>query len=514
MPATAAPAAPAGGLVDASGRPLRSEPRRRASQAEVRAAFRRNVARLEARYDAAQTTVHNERHWAQADLLDAAAAANPAVRAKLRSRARYECHEANSWAKGIAQTLAVDTIGRGPRLQLQTENERHNQQVSRSFNRWAVQVLLARRLRTARLSKGIDGEAFILQRTNRRLRHPVKLDLRLIEGDQVATPDYDGMDPDAVDGIRFDADGVPAEYHVLRSHPGTDRPVAGGPLEYDPIDASQVVHWYREDRPNQHRGIPEFTCSLPLFAQLRRYTLAVIAAAETAAEFAAVMYTDAPGVDIDTDVQPMDAIELEMRSMLTLPSGWKLGQIDAKHPTTTYPQFVRQIIGEVARGLGMPLARALGDSSGFTYASGKLDRDAYLDVLTVERHDCETVVLDTLLAWWLAEASLIPGLLPAALEYQAELPEHTWQWDGFRETDANRQAAADAVYWEIGLLTDEDILQRRGVDQHEHDKRLQRQQERRRRMGLPLPGEKDRDPDKANAATVAAEDRAESGAAA
>ena len=34
--------------------------------------------------------------------------------------------------------------------------------------------------------------------------------------------------------------------------------------------------------------------ALPLFAQLRRFTLAVLSAAETAADFAGILYTDAP----------------------------------------------------------------------------------------------------------------------------------------------------------------------------------------------------------------------------
>ena len=38
----------------------------------------------------------------------------------------------------------------------------------------------------------------------------------------------------------------------------------------------------------------EITLALPLFAQLRRYTLAVLGAAETAADFAGILYTDSP----------------------------------------------------------------------------------------------------------------------------------------------------------------------------------------------------------------------------
>lgn len=74
-----------------------------------------------------------------------------------------------------------------------------------------------------------------------------------------------------------------------------------------------LIHYYRVERPGQSRGIPEITPAIPLFAQLRRYTLAVIAAAETAADFAAVLYTDAPANGEADAVEPMDLVELERR---------------------------------------------------------------------------------------------------------------------------------------------------------------------------------------------------------
>jgi hypothetical protein len=54
---------------------------------------------LRARYDAAQTTAENARHWAMADALSADSAASADVRKKLRERARYEVAN-NSYAKG------------------------------------------------------------------------------------------------------------------------------------------------------------------------------------------------------------------------------------------------------------------------------------------------------------------------------------------------------------------------------------------------------------------------------
>ena len=58
------------------------------------------------------------------------------------------------------------------------------------------------------------------------------------------------------------------------------------------VPAAQVLHYWIPERPGQRRGIPELTAALPLFAQLRRWTLAVLAAAETAADLAAIMHTN------------------------------------------------------------------------------------------------------------------------------------------------------------------------------------------------------------------------------
>ena len=72
---------------------------------------------IRARFDAAQTTPDNRKHWSNADALAADAAASPEVRRTLRNRARYEVAN-NSYARGIVLTLANDAIGTGPRLQM------------------------------------------------------------------------------------------------------------------------------------------------------------------------------------------------------------------------------------------------------------------------------------------------------------------------------------------------------------------------------------------------------------
>ena len=80
---------------------------------------------LRARFDAAQTTADNQRHWSNADSLSADSAANADVRKTLRNRARYEVAN-NSYARGIVTTLANDVVGTGPRLQMLTDDDYGN----------------------------------------------------------------------------------------------------------------------------------------------------------------------------------------------------------------------------------------------------------------------------------------------------------------------------------------------------------------------------------------------------
>ena len=149
---------------------------------------------IRARFDAAQTTKDNAKHWAAAEFLSADAEADPAVRKTLRTRARYEVQN-NSYARGIVSTLANDTIGTGPRLQILFENEALNHEIEHDFHVWAKRVHLAAKLRTIRMARCQDGEAFVLMAQNPNLKSNVKLDLQLIEADRVTDDELQRMTP-------------------------------------------------------------------------------------------------------------------------------------------------------------------------------------------------------------------------------------------------------------------------------------------------------------------------------
>lgn len=417
--------------------------------------------RLRAAFDAAQTTDLNRRHWQDADDLSADDAANPEIRKALRVRARHEIQN-NSIARGITLTLANDVIGTGPRLQLLTKDDKVNRQIEHDFTAWASAINLAEKLRTLRLARIQDGEAFALLWRTKVPDTPVRLDVQLIEADQVASPYGIGFDSKNVDGVILDDRGRPRQYQVLVAHPGS----SAASFDYVPYHARDVIHVYRADRPGQHRGIPEITAALPLFAQLRRFTLAVLSAAEAAADFAGILYTDAPAGGEADAIEAMDKIDLHRNSLVTMPGGWKMAQLDPKQPATTYAEFKREILNEIARCINMPFNVAAGNSSGYNYASGRLDHQSYFKSLRVDQHFTAVRILDRLLHAWLVEYLATTDILPATsvlLNTPYSLP-HYWMWDGMEHVDPLKEANAAAVRLAYGISSIPEEQSRRGVD--------------------------------------------------
>lgn len=394
---------------------------------------------IRARYDAAQTNDDNKRHWAAVDYLSADASNNIAVRKTLRSRGRYEVAN-NSYAKGIALTLANDTVGTGPTLQMQIEgNDALNSEVEADFAEWAQEIRLAEKLRLMRYGRCDSGEVFAVLATNPMIASDVKLDVALYEGDQVTDPTWtSGADPSWCDGIHYDAFGNPISYRLLRQHPGSQYWMVSS-LDYDDVPARLVFHYFRPDRPGQRRGIPDVTPALPLFAELRRYCAAVIAAAETAADYALTIESDAGADGEIAEAEEMDTFSLEKRMATVLPKGWKMSQTKAEQPTTTYDMFVNKKLAEVSRCLNVPFTIAALDSSESNLSARYLDAQIYAKSIGIDRADFE-VFLNRLLDEWLTEWIRIRqrGALPDRFPHQ-------WFWPSIGDhADPDKVASAQA----------------------------------------------------------------------
>lgn len=460
------------------------------------------------RFDASDTGTENYKHWANADGLSANSANSPDVRYKLRTRSRYE-RANNGYVKGLIKGRTADTVGCGPRLQLELPEKYNDADFQRTvptgspdypsaedlaravdyrFCEWWEDTSQTDKLRVLADAEDTDGEAFALFTQNDSLAG-VTLDTRVVECDRVTTPSL-LPEPLQVDGIRIDAAGRPADYYVLRRHPGETLGWFGasGPLEYDVVPARQVVHLFEQDRPEQYRGVPILTPALPLYAILRRYTLASLGAAELAAMIAGVIENpNAPIGDEDQqapEFEAMQAVPFARNSLLTLAGGQTAKAFQPAQPGPDFPTFRSQILTEAGRSAGEMRNTSTGSSAEYNYSSGRLDHLPRQRALRIRRERFERTYLDRVFRAWLAEALLVPDYLPAGLPPVSEW-RWKWQWDAFESIDPVKDAEAQQIRKAIGLTTDADELAAAGKDWREHYRQLARERQMRVELGLP-----------------------------
>lgn len=436
-------------LLDQFGRPIES-PR---SAALGGLAVRTRAVR--ARYDAAQTTDDNSRHWAAVDALSADMANSYAVRKRLRERARYETTN-NTTLGGIVDSYVDDVVGQaGPRLQLLTDDAELNDEVEREWRRWSIRSRFGRKLRTLHRSRVVDGEGFAMFITNPRIKHPVRLDLRLLECDRFHSM---GLlsDSNNIDGVILDELGNAVGYEVLNAHPGGME--YSGRMTPQRFDADWILHWFHPWRAEQHRGVPTILAALPLAAYDRRFRLAVIAAAETCADISALLYTDSPAAGESANIDEYSAMEIERNVLMAAPAGWKLGQITPQQPASTYKEFKRENTTDMARPVNMPRNIAAGDSSDYNFASGRLDHSSYFKRVGIVQYDMGAEIADPTLERWMPEARLEFGWPQDVLD-----ADHEWLWQQ-RDPIDPREANAETERLASGATTLPAIYAARGVD--------------------------------------------------
>lgn len=409
-------------------------------------------------YDATRGGNETLNLWRFANSLDADACNSLAVRRKLRNQSREERGN-NGHCSGIISTHTNYIIGTGPKLRVLTRNPRFNQMVELRWRQWCKATRFMSKLRTMSMAKTDSGEAFAVLADNPRLTNPVSLDLRLIECDQITAPVMHPDDKNYVDGIRFDEFGNTVSYDILRRHPGSAWYSSTLAAEYDTVPAKFVLHWFLAARPGQHRGIPELTPSLSLFGTSRRFREAVLAAAETAADFSATVEMGIANEGND-EVRPFTSLPIEKRMMVVLPAGGRLAQMKSEQPPTTYESFNRQNLCEEARPLNMPYNIAACDSSGYSFSGGQLDHQTYFVSIAVERQDCVFDVVDPVFELWFKQAAWIYGWDVNA----TPAPHHGWMFNKKPQNDPNKTATGRKTSLSCGVALISDIFAEDGED--------------------------------------------------
>ena len=445
---------------------------------------------LAAHYDVSHTTSQNAEHWSFAVGGDANIAFNYENRRKARRRARYETSN-NPHLRGMVETKASDTVGDGPNLQMLSPD---GQEIEVAWKSWADEIRLTEKLLTLwAAGKQIDGEGIGLLYDDGAVRHEVKLNLQLIESEQMGNP-FAEMDSEHIyDGVYHSA-SQPSAYYIYDEHPEAYAYPVLPTYTGKWYEASRVIHTFRHYRIGQLRGATELGPALPFAAILRRFTLATLDAAEIAAQISLWLETDAtPDEGPQTYSDGAFTQMPTTRNMLiTAPYGWHAKQIKSEQPIDTYESFVRVVVTQMGKSIGMPAALSYGDSSSYNMASGRLDFQTYIrGIETDRRAHLETDVLEKIFFLWMQfYAASRSGISPSSIdaEYLAKAYPHRWAYRPILHSDPEKQSAADVNLYQAGLLTMDQYLYRHNIDPESHYEQLKRQAQRLADIGMPAPG--------------------------
>lgn len=431
---------------------------------------------VEGQYDAASTNEFTKQYWMRADGLSADEAQNPGVRATIRERARFECIENDSVLNGIVNQISLDLIGTGPRPQIsfrrnpednrplkaRIQNRRKERAIAaiieRLWREWSEETLFAKKLRVGRIAKAVDGEMFLRKVTDDALESPVSLNLADIEADQISTPMRNAGNPREIDGLLLDENlSRVIAYCQLKYHPGSPW---GARSEHEFVPRRRMFHLFRQQRPGQHRGISELAPALPEAALLRDYKIAVLHAARTAAKHSGVLETNSPELG-EEDLVPLSSTPIDHDTFTALPKGYKLTQLRAEQPTTTFNQFHDAIVNNIARCVLMPFNIAIGNSAAYNYASGRLDFQGYDFAIWEERGQFERELITPTFRDWLYEAQLA-GVIPQSV--LLEDIECGWMWDGRGHVDPTKEANAAHIRLADGTTHRRKLYAEEGYD--------------------------------------------------
>ena len=134
----------------------------------------------------------------------------------------------------------------------------------------------------------------------------------------------------------------------------------------------------------------------------------------------------------------------------------------------------------------MPFNVAAGNSSGYNYASGRLDHQTYYKSIRVEQSQIARVILDRILHAWLQEAILIEGYLPNSLRTLDADFSHQWFWDGHEHVDPAKEANAQKIRLASHTTTLANEYARQGRDWEAELKQRAKEIALMRELGLPI----------------------------
>lgn len=347
-----------------------------------------------------------------------------------------------------------------------------------------LQALIDRR-------KYVDGGILIRRVRERRGRSPVALSLQLIEVDRLSRSVNRAYQNGTKieDGIEVDQYGRPVAYHIQNYQPGDLFNVNAHKIER--IPASEIIYFYKKDRPTQNRGVSSLASVLMLIRQLHKYQQSEVVAARSASSWFGFLESDdegetAPKYDTMGNLvgveQPIEDVEPGMIRRLS--PGEKFNGFAPMRPNQAFAEFWRAIVRSYSVGVGQSYESSSGDFSQSNFSSTRQSLMSERDYWRCEQAALIQVI-QHIYEWWI-EAAYLSGVIDLQhwLRHESEYAMPKWVPRGWDWVDPTKDSQSVISLLQNNLTTVTDELAKRGLDINDVYKRRAQEIELAKSLGL------------------------------
>jgi lambda family phage portal protein len=429
------------------------------------------------------------------------------VRARIRQLVRDF-----PYFKRAVETIVDYTVGSGIAFQARVKtadgklDKKRNQQIEDAFSFWADEADISGKLHfyeLMQLAKRQDVESgeFLLVKAGRGFDKEVPRGLyipyalQIYESDWL-TSQYDtyaggsigmainkGATIEIRQGIEYDTrTGRVLAYHFYDPE--------GWGKETIRVPASDVVHGFKTLRPQQLRGISDFTSSVLVAHDLGDLMDTEMDGAKMAAKWLAFIYSEDPAArqtwinpedEEDDETGAIKKIEsLENGIIEYLRKGEKVELAASNRPGSNFPPMVKLILTMIAVSTGVPYELLSGDYSQTSWSTGRMVRSDFSQTLHPIharhiRQFCNPVIKPFYDAAVLSNRLNLPGYFTNPAPWQRV----EWQPPGMESMEELRDTKATIEKMEAGLISPQEIAARRGRDIEDIYKEIEQAQDMR-----------------------------------
>lgn len=413
----------------------------------------------------------------------------------------------NPIVTGIVRSIVIHTIGKGTQLQSQVMMQRPadrlyttiNEQIEAAWDYWCqpsycdVRGLLSfHDIERIALRAVIEsGEVLI-----RLVKQPfgdskIPLALEIIEADQLVTEVAIRNSQFAIKngntiklGIEQDRWGRPVAYYLYKSHPGDNNLDAN--REVVRVSASEVIHLYYHERPNQTRGFPWLASSVTKLRHLDHFMeSALVSARVSAAQMGFIESQEIdPSIEEEENFYPTERT-VSPGVIEQLEPGQSFKPFTPAQPNDLFAPFVTSELRAIAAGIGLSYETIGRDYERVSYSSA---RQSMLN----DRNFVETIQewllknFHNRLFWvWLDQCVLSGYLnLPGYELNPARFTNPKWLCPSFHYIDPTKEIQASVTAIENGLSTLTRELAAKGIDLEQLLRERDRELEMISQLGL------------------------------